>query len=77
MDGIAEDVDDRTFFESIVNMAKSRHKKLVVEGVESSEQVAIVSECGGDFIQGFYFAQPMPAEEIVQIAANETVLPRS
>jgi diguanylate cyclase (GGDEF)-like protein/PAS domain S-box-containing protein len=77
VDGIVEDVDDRTFFESIVNMAKSRHKKLVVEGVESSEQVAIVSECGGDFIQGFYFAQPMPAEDIVQIAATETVLPRS
>ena len=77
VDGIAEAVDDRTFFESIVTMAQSRHKKLVVEGVENPEQVAIVTACGVDYIQGYYFAKPMPAEEILQIAAAEMVLPRS
>ncbi|MBT3276344.1 MAG: EAL domain-containing protein, partial [Spirochaetales bacterium] len=77
VDGIAKDVDDRAFFESIVNMAKSRHKKLVVEGIESPEQVAIVAECDGDYIQGYYFAKPMSTDDIIQIAASETVLPRS
>lgn len=33
VDGISEGIDDRTFFMSIVNMAKSRHKQIVVEGV--------------------------------------------
>lgn len=43
---IAVGAGDRAFFESKVNMAKSRHKKIVVEGIETAEQVAIIRECG-------------------------------
>ena len=77
VDGIVENVDDRVFFESIVNMAKSRHKTVVVEGVETREQVEIIAECGCDFIQGFFFAKPMPVEELIEIGESQTVLPRS
>jgi EAL domain-containing protein (putative c-di-GMP-specific phosphodiesterase class I) len=76
VDGIAENDDDRAFFESIVNMVKSRHKKIVVEGVESQEQVAIIAECDCDFIQGYYFAKPMSVDELIQIVNAATALPR-
>ena len=56
-------------------MAKSRHKKIVVEGVETKEQFTIIAESGSDYIQGYYFARPMEADELIQIAGSGSVLP--
>ena len=75
IDGIAQNVDDRAFFQSIVDMAKSRQKTIVAEGVESREQVDIVDESGCDYIQGYYFAEPMAAGELIEVAASEMNLP--
>lgn len=36
--------------------------RVVSEGVESKEQKEFVEECGCDWIQGFLFARPMPAD---------------
>jgi len=37
--------------------------KAVAEGIETDSQVAFLKECGCDFIQGYYYYRPMPAEE--------------
>ena len=39
--------------------------KIVCEGVETAEQVEILREMGCDYIQGYYYAKPMPREQFL------------
>ena len=49
--------------ESIVSMAKTMGLPIVVEGVETQEQVSFLSDLGCRYIQGYYFYRPMPVED--------------
>lgn len=50
----------------IMQMAKSLNIKVVAEGVETQQQMELLSEIGCDYLQGFYFARPMPKGEFLQ-----------
>jgi EAL domain-containing protein (putative c-di-GMP-specific phosphodiesterase class I) len=39
---------------------------LIAEGVETEQQVDLLKSWGCGAAQGFYFARPMPAEEIAR-----------
>ena len=45
---------------SLVKMAKRLKMSVVVEGVETKEQLEFLRSIGCEFIQGYYFAKPMP-----------------
>jgi diguanylate cyclase (GGDEF)-like protein/PAS domain S-box-containing protein len=49
--------------EAIVTLGHSLGMKVTAEGVESAAQAAYLRELGCDFLQGFYFSCPLPAEE--------------
>lgn len=38
--------------------------EMIVEGVETEEQLAAVKSAGCRYVQGFYFARPMPSEDL-------------
>ena len=44
---------------------RSAIKRLIVEGVETAQQAEYLRACGADMIQGFYYARPMPSEQLV------------
>lgn len=48
---------------SVVRMAKWLSIPVVMEGVETSEQVEFLRSINCDYVQGFYFARPIPASE--------------
>lgn len=48
---------------SVIRMAKGLGMPVIVEGVENEEQTALLSSLGCDYIQGYYFARPMPLKE--------------
>ena len=50
---------------STVEMMHSIGKEVLAEGVETREQFMTLKEMGADYIQGFYFARPMPAPDLV------------
>ncbi len=52
---------------AVINMAHALGMKVVVEGVETKEQVEFLRECGCDYIQGYYFYRPLPEEEFVKL----------
>lgn len=56
--------DDRMVVESIVSLAKKLNLKVCAEGVEESQQFEFVSQLGCDLIQGYYFAKPVPLDEL-------------
>ena len=41
-------------------------KKIVVEGVETKEQLEYLEKMGVTFIQGYYFSKPLPADEFLK-----------
>lgn len=48
---------------SIVSMGRILGMKVVAEGVEEADQVERLKQIGCDFIQGFYYSRPLPAQE--------------
>lgn len=49
----------------IINMIHSIGLKLVVEGVETREELQVIHEMGPDFVQGYYYSKPCPREEFI------------
>jgi diguanylate cyclase (GGDEF)-like protein/PAS domain S-box-containing protein len=56
---------DAAIVRAIVSLGHSLGLEIVAEGVESAEQLALLRTEGCDEVQGFYFAAPMPSEELV------------
>ena len=58
---------------SIVALAHNLEKKVIVEGVETAGQLALVRSLGCEFGQGYLFARPLPAgeaEELLRFAGS-------
>ena len=56
----------KMLIEGISTIAHKMNCSVVAEGVEEEYQRYMLSEMGIDFGQGFYFAKPMPVNEIIQ-----------
>ena len=70
IDGVPHSDKDASIVESMVQLGKSLNMKVVVEGVETAEQVEyLVKHCGAPTMQGFYFAKPMKPQELVDWTA--------
>lgn len=49
------------------------HTPSMAEGVETKEQASILQEFSCDYVQGYYFSRPLPAEEFTALLkANKT-----
>src|ERR671914_2048953 len=62
--GLGVEVEDTAIVQTIVDLAHILGMEVVSEGVEIEEQETLLREMGCDFGQGFYFARPMPPEEV-------------
>ncbi len=62
----------RLLVEEILRMAHAMKLKAVAEGVETSEQLQILSDIGCDEIQGFHIAQAMSALDATGMLFRET-----
>ncbi len=56
--------ESRELIRSIIAMAEALNLKVVTEGVETIEQLNIISELGCHYIQGFLFTRPMNSMEV-------------
>lgn len=48
---------------AVIKMAESLNLPVIAEGVEEKQEVEMLKRLGCDYIQGYYFAKPMPLEE--------------
>jgi diguanylate cyclase (GGDEF)-like protein/PAS domain S-box-containing protein len=62
---MATDKGDQAIVEAIVVMAHKLGLKVIAEGIETQEQCELLKAAGCDFGQGYLFARPMPAAEML------------
>jgi diguanylate cyclase (GGDEF)-like protein/PAS domain S-box-containing protein len=65
--GIGEDDEDTAIARMVVELAHTLGMKVIAEGVETKEQVALLEEMGCDMAQGFHFERPLPPEVVSEI----------
>lgn len=61
------DAKNLEIIRSIVSLAHNLGKKVIVEGIETEAQLALVQNLGCEFGQGYLFAKPLPANEAEQL----------
>ncbi|WP_341501997.1 EAL domain-containing protein [Gallaecimonas sp. GXIMD4217] len=65
--GLGEDDQARILVRAIVQMAHSLDLSVVAEGVENTEQLAVLLAEGFDHAQGYHFGRPMAAEQVTAL----------
>jgi len=61
---ILDDPDDEAIVRALKQLGVSMGFKLILEGIESKEQLIFLRRIGFDFAQGYYFGRPMPAAKV-------------
>ena len=62
-----------TILRAIMGMAQALHLPVIAEGVEHREQVDLLSAIGCHNIQGYYYAKPMPYEELCKLLLHREI----
>ena len=58
----------KIILESSVHMIKQMHREILVEGVETEEQIELLKSMSVDYLQGFFFSKPIPKTEFITLA---------
>ncbi len=70
--GIEKNEKDRAITMVIIKLAKSLGLNVLAEGVETRQQLDYLKEKECDYVQGYYYYRPMPAEEIEDLLRKKT-----
>jgi EAL domain-containing protein (putative c-di-GMP-specific phosphodiesterase class I) len=63
VNGLPDAEDDRAIADAIIAMAHSLELDVVAEGVETQRQMEYLRERGCGIAQGYFFTQPITAEQ--------------
>ena len=63
--GLSENARDALLVKSTIDLAHSLGLKIVAEGVETAEVLALLSGMGCDLAQGYFIARPMPMADFM------------
>jgi len=73
IDNISTDKDAKSIVKTIIAMAKTLNKTTIVEGIETIEQLNILSDLDCDLAQGYYISKPKLAEDLLRQSNTEFV----
>lgn len=64
IENISSDPKDAAIVKAIIELAADSNLQVLAEGIESLKQLQTIAEIKGVETQGFYFSEPLPAEEV-------------
>ena len=56
-----------------VRMIDQMNRQILVEGVETKEQVDLLKDLQVDYLQGYYFSKPIPKDEFIEFIQEKAV----
>ncbi len=65
--------DGMSIMRNTIHMMKDIRKELIVEGVETKETFDQLKAMGCDYIQGYYFSKPLPADQFLAFVKRENL----
>jgi diguanylate cyclase (GGDEF)-like protein/PAS domain S-box-containing protein len=68
---LVTDSSDLAIVSAIIAIARHLHIEVIAEGIEAYQQVEILRRLGCSVGQGFLFARPMPADEVLKLLRND------
>jgi len=74
--GIPGDLGDAAIVQAVIAMAHNLGMKVIAEGVETRPQRDFLAAQGCDEYQGYYFAEPLPAAQVLALL-EPSAKPRS
>jgi len=75
---ISDDPNDSAIVRAIIDMGKNLKKRVIAEGIETQEQLALLQSWHCAEGQGYLFSRPVPAApfaRLLQTGVSETVAP--
>jgi diguanylate cyclase len=69
--------EDASIVRAIISLAHSLHLKVIAEGVETPEQLALLTELGCDQYQGFFFSPALLPAQFADLVKNSAVPSRT
>ena len=69
-----EDSGSSMLIGTLIGMAKGLHLTTVAEGVETLEQVRVLTALGCPLAQGYYFSRPVKADQVPALARTDFLL---
>ncbi len=71
---ICTDAGSHEIVRTIISMGHSLSRRLIAEGVETTEQLMALERLGCDEIQGYVLAPPLPADQVVAVITAPVTL---
>lgn len=65
--GLPDDEEDVAITKAVIVLAKSMHLNVIAEGVETTRQRDFLLDNGCSNIQGYLYAEPLPAKEMTRM----------
>lgn len=71
IDDLPNNTNNVLIVKTIITLAHSLGMEVVAEGVETAKQVKFLMQEGCDIVQGFYFAEAMPIDEVKKLISTD------
>jgi diguanylate cyclase (GGDEF)-like protein/PAS domain S-box-containing protein len=71
VEGIPSEPGNAAIIEAVIMLSNSLGIEVVAEGVQTAEQVAVLSGYGCALAQGYYFSPPVTAKEFTELAMRQ------
>ena len=72
MDGKGDQTKSRSIMQSLLELAQKLNLFVVVEGVETADQVNFLRNTGSCCVQGYYYSKPVPSD-IFEVMLGENL----
>lgn len=69
----SENTKGKKVIRNVIAMCRDLKLDIVTEGIETEEQIELITTCGGQIAQGYYYSKPLPVAEFVDFADRHLV----
>ena len=67
---LVDSPSDAAIASTIIALAKGLDFKVLAEGIETPEQMAVLNKMGCDYAQGYWFSRPLTVSQVDEMLAN-------